>query len=101
MVNGYEPDDGSRVAAVRLMDDGAIALTVQLSNFSPGTPVEITGYVTQPSGAFARFYEVSRVPFPDPASPDSLVQLMVPVPATQLAGDEDITVIARVAEVWS
>jgi hypothetical protein len=98
MVNGHEPDVASRVAAVQLVD-GAIVLTIQLSSFSPGTPVEISGYITQASGAFARFYKVSQVPLP--ASPDGSADLTVSVPATRLAEDEDITVIARVAEVWS
>jgi hypothetical protein len=81
------------------MDDGAIALTIQLSRFSPGTPVEISGYVTQASGTFANFYQLSQVPPPD--SPESPANLIVSLPPTPLVADQDITVIARVAEVWT
>jgi hypothetical protein len=101
MVNGLGPDINSRVAAVQLRGDGTIVLAIELTSFRPGTPVEISGYVTQASGAFTRFYEIHHVPLASPDDPGRPAILHVEVPPMPLAEGEDIMVITRVAEVWS
>ena len=89
----------SQVRAVELMPDGSVVLTVKVVGFGAGRSVEISGYITQNSGAFAAFYSIQTVPVPDPTDDASI--LTVTVPRAELVAGEDVTVVTRVAEVWS
>src|SRR5215472_9315387 len=89
----------SQVAEVQIKDNGTIVLTIQVTGITPGRSVEISGNITQSSGASAPFYQISTVPAPvDSGGP---AELTVIVPPTELAKDEDVTVIMRVAESWA
>jgi hypothetical protein len=81
------------------MPDGSVVLTVKVVGFGAGRSVEISGYITQNSGAFAAFYDIQTVLVPDPTDDASI--LTVTVPRTELVSGEDVTVVTRVAELWS
>jgi len=87
----------SQVRVVELMPDGSVVLTVKVVGFGAGRSVEISGYITQNSGAFAAFSDIQTVPVPS----DDASFLTVTVPRTELVAGEDVTVVTRVAEVWS
>jgi hypothetical protein len=101
MVGWQSPDDDSRVAAVYVRGDGTIALYIEVTSFRPGQAVEISGYLTQAGGAITSFYQISHIPLPDPDSLGGTAVMHVTVPAMRLVEGEDITVVTRVAEVWS
>jgi hypothetical protein len=76
---------------------GQIVLTVQLDEYLAGQPVEISGYATQNSGAFANFYGIQTVG----ANPDGTVVMYVKAtPEKAFMAGEDVTVSLRAAKVW-
>ena len=76
---------------------GQIVLTVQLDEYLAGQPVEISGYATQNSGAFANFYGIQTVG----ANPDGTVVMYVEAtPEKAFIAGEDVTVSLRAAKVW-
>jgi hypothetical protein len=93
MTNGA--DSYSHVTKINQRDDNTIEVHVQTDNFTPGQAVEVSGYLTQGSGAYAAFHVTKHVPL-DPAEP----VLHVELPAMDLNAGEDVTVVTRVAEVW-
>ena len=42
-------------------DDGSTELTVQVVGYTAGKSVDVYGYVSQPSGAFASFRETQEI----------------------------------------
>lgn len=91
----------NKVNNIRLNQDNTISLDVSVDGFDVGSPIEISGDVTQANGAVATFYNVQTVP-----SPDSQGQMVVTVNSVQVSSaksfvaTDPITVVARAAEVW-
>jgi hypothetical protein len=91
----------NKVNNIRLNQDNTISLDVSVDGFDVGSPIEISGDVTQTNGAVATFYNVQAVP-----SPDSQGQMVVTVDsvrassANNFVATDPITVVARAAEVW-
>ena len=88
---------------------GKIVLSVRLDAFNPNEYVEISGQATQINGAFANFYDIQQVPAEpnvpaDPAVPGDKGHYDVYVTGApsphQFKGDQDVSVVARVATVW-
>jgi hypothetical protein len=77
--------------------DGSIDLTVQVVGFAEGKSVDVYGYVTQPTGAFASFRETQVIPAADPAT--GAGSLTVTVPA-ELDPGQPVTVLTWVSEFW-
>ena len=75
-------------------DGDNTVLTVHAAGFTEGKPVEVYGFVTQDSGAYATFSKTSTIP----ASGD----VEVPIPSGQLnlKPGEPVTVVTWVSEVW-
>jgi hypothetical protein len=102
----------SEVPRIALNQDGKITLYVNVGGFKPGTPVEISGYATQTSGAVATFQSVQIMPNPnDPNDPhydpnyDPNYGVIMPVTDVPVIGPpfepaDPVTVIARAADVW-
>jgi hypothetical protein len=88
----------SHVRTVELKADGSVVLTVHVFSFGAGRSVEISGYITQNSGAFAPFSTNQSVPAPVAG----VSSVTVNVPAMGLNPGEDVEVITRVAEaqIW-
>jgi hypothetical protein len=77
---------------------GQIVLTVQLDEYLAGQPVEISGYATQNSGAFANFYSIASVG----ANPDgTVVRYVMATPKKAFMAGEAVTVSLRAAKVWT
>src|SRR5512135_1290917 len=55
----------NKVNNIRLNDDNTISLDVSVDGFEEGSPIEISGDVTQANGAVATFYSVQTVPPPN------------------------------------
>jgi hypothetical protein len=91
------PMVNSQVPKVVLNVDGSIVLTVQVVGFPAGKSVEVYGYVTQPTGAFASFRGTQVIPAADPDTGAS--SLTVTVPADLDAG-QPVTVLTWVSEFW-
>jgi hypothetical protein len=85
----------SQVTKVNQRDDSTIQIHVQTNNFTPGRAVEVSGYLTQGSGAYVTFNVTKHVPL-DPTE----TVLHVELPAMDLNAGEDVTVLTRVTEVW-
>ena len=85
----------SQVIRISQRDDSTIQIHVQTNNFTPGRAVEVSGYLTQGSGAYVTFNVTKHVSL-DPTE----TVLHVELPATDLTVGEDVTVVTRVAEVW-
>ena len=77
--------------------DGNIVLTVQVVGFPAGKSVDVYGYVTQPTGAFASFRETQVTSRPIPTR--SACSLTVTVPA-DLDPGQPVTVLTWVSEFW-
>ena len=76
---------------------GQVVLTVQLDEYLAGQPVEISGYATQNSGAFANFYSIQTAG----KNPDGTVVMYVKAtPEKAFMAGEDVTVSLREAKVW-
>jgi hypothetical protein len=75
--------------------DNSVALNVSLVGVTPGNWAEISGYITQTTGAFIPFSNIQKIPAPVQGASS----LTVNVPSTGLDPDEVATVILRVAEV--
>ena len=75
--------------------DGSVVLNVQLDGFTPGNWAEISGYVTQTSGAFVPFSDIQKIPNPVQGPPSLTVKVAPP----GLDAGIVATVITRVAEV--
>jgi len=85
----------SQVTRINQRDDSTVQIHVQTNNFTPGRAVEVSGYLTQGSGAYVTFNVTKHVSL-DPAE----TVLHVELPAIELNAGEDVTVVTRVAEVW-
>jgi hypothetical protein len=85
----------SQVIRINQRDDDTIAVHVQTANFTPGQEVQVSGYLTQGSGAYIPFNFTKHIPL-DPTEPVMHVEL----PATSLNAEEDVTVVTWVTEVW-
>jgi hypothetical protein len=84
------------VSAVTFIS-GQVVLTVQLDEYLAGQPVEISGYATQNSGAFANFYSIQTAG----KNPDGTVVMYVKAtPEKAFIAGEDVTVSLRAAKVW-
>ncbi len=88
---------------------GKIVLSVRLDKFTPNEYVEISGQATQINGAFANFYDIQQVPAEpnvpaDPSVPGDTDHYDVDVTGApsphQFRGEQDVSVVARVATVW-
>jgi len=94
-------DTNSEVPRVELNHDGTINLEIDTYGFDPGTPIEISGHVTQDNGAVATFYHVQEMPKSGPL----LVTKLSVVPAAKPAANNfvpglPITVVVRASQVW-
>jgi len=81
---------------VELNTDGTINLVVNVVGFATGTPIEISGQVTQDNGAVATFYSIQQMP---EGGVVRVGRLSV-VPDKNFAAGFPITVVARAAQVW-
>jgi Animal haem peroxidase len=88
----------SAVSKVELSQDGTINLVVDVYGFDKGTPIEISGQVTQANGAVATFYDVQEMPREETAT--LIVGHISAVPPNKFAEGFTITVVARAAEAW-
>src|SRR5215472_11367113 len=86
----------SEVPRVELNHDGTINLEVAVYGFAPGTPIEISGHVTQDNGAVATFNSVQEMPASGPVP----VTRVSAVPPNTFVAGFPITVVARAAQVW-
>jgi hypothetical protein len=106
----------SNVPTVHLLDDGSVVLNVRFDGFTANEPVEISGYVTQDSGAYSAFYCETKVPgdYDQTQEADasqnqeadaSETQVTASVPVTikgiaHLQQTKGLVVVAKVAKVW-
>jgi hypothetical protein len=90
----------SRVERIEQRSDADgvnLALSVLLTGFEKGDPVEITGYATQ-GQQMVSIYDNRTVDF---VSYDGVANLTVNVKAQeQLKPDEEITVVISAAKIW-
>ncbi len=86
----------SEVPRVELNEDGTINLVVDVHGFDAGSPVEISGQVTQDNGAVATFYSVQEMP----QNGRVFVKRLAAVPPKTFGPGFPMTVVARAAEVW-
>jgi hypothetical protein len=78
--------------------ENKVVLTVQADEFAPFENLELSGYATQNSGAFAVFDVVQRVPEPNP---DDTIDIYVTVtPSRPFTKGEAVTVTMRAGPVW-
>jgi hypothetical protein len=82
-----------------------IELSIDVTDYSAGTYVEISGSATQTSGAFANFYDIQETPTEpnDPKDPEKKRYVFVsahPLPPNTFRADEDVTVVIRVGRAW-
>ena len=90
----------SQVLEVGVLEkDGSTALTIQVVGFAKDTSVEISGYITQDSGAFASFHETGILLEPDS---EGVAELKVTVPPKELKliPKENVRVLTWVSKVW-
>jgi hypothetical protein len=83
------------VHKVHLNDNDNVVLIVEVGDLAAGSWAEVSGYITQESGAFAPFSDVQKVSF----APDGTPIVTVNVPPMGLVPGEDLRVITRVTEV--
>jgi hypothetical protein len=101
MGNPNSPAVNSQVTNVGVKrNDSSTVLTVQVVGFADGKSVEVYGYVTQPSGAFASFRETQDIPKADPATGASDLTVTVPAEKLQLEAGQPVTVLTWVSEFW-
>ena len=100
------PDPSNPYVTSATIEDGKIKLSVDVTDYSAGTYVEISGSATQTSGAFANFYDIQQTPIKpnDSDDPESTKRYVVvsahPLPPNTFRADEDVTVVIRVGRVW-
>ena len=83
------------VSAVTVKGD-QLVLTVQLDKFMAGQPVEVTGYATQNSGAYAAVHDMQTVG----ANPDdSVIMYVMVTPGKDFMAGEPVTVSLRAVVV--
>jgi Animal haem peroxidase len=87
----------SAVPRVELTQNGTINLEVNVYGFDAGTPIEISGEVTQENGAIATFHSVQQMPR---NSTVIGVKSIPRVGSREFVKDIPMTVVARAAEVW-
>jgi len=89
----------SQVPKVELKLDGSTVLTVQVVGFAESKSVDISGYVTQNSGAYAAFHVTRDLPKPDD---QGVAEVEVTLSSTELelAETEPVTIVTWVSEVW-
>lgn len=75
-----------------------IVLTVQADDFRTGENLEISGYATQTSGAFAVFDIIKTVPDPNPD--DTVNMYVTATPSRPFTKGEAVTVTLRAGPVW-
>jgi hypothetical protein len=74
-----------------------LLLTVQVDEFLPNEPIEISGYVTQHGGAIATVYDIQAVT----KNPDGTATMYVnAAPAQGFQDGYDVTIVLRAARVW-
>ena len=91
----------NKVNNIRLNTDNTISLDVSVDGFDVGSPIEVSGDVTQANGAVATFYSVQTVPPPNDAK-ESIVTVdsVRASSVNSFVGTDPIMVVARAAEVW-
>jgi hypothetical protein len=88
----------SQVPQVVLTITDKIIVTGTVVGFSVGKRVEVSGYITQASGAYIPFsYMTNVVPATNPGDPP---QVTATIDSANLSEDDDVTVIMRVSETW-
>ena len=95
----------SEVPRIELNQDGTVTIYVNVGGFRPDTPVEVSGYATQTSGAVATFHYIQSMPPANDPSYDPNYGMIVVVPPVPVIGPpfdpaDPVTVIARAADVW-
>jgi hypothetical protein len=100
MSNGAEAH--RYVTSVQLMKDGTVRVNVLVDGFTPGEPVEISGYVTQTGGAYSSFYLYTTVPGDPTQPPAASIEMPVTIDAgiDGLRSADRMTVVTKVAKVW-
>ena len=89
----------SEVSQLELNDDGTVDLYVSVYGYDAGTPVEISGSITQASGAVGAFYAIQEIPWVD-LNESVLLKFTVPISPGRLAMGEAVTAIVRVTDTW-
>ena len=89
----------SQVPKVELKLDGSTVLTVRVVGFAESKSVDISGYVTQNSGAYAAFKVTEDLPKPDEAGVAE-VEVTLSSAELELAEAEPVTIVTWVSEVW-
>jgi hypothetical protein len=91
----------NKVNSIRLNEDDTISLDVSVDGFDVGSPIEISGDLTQANGAVATFYSVQTVPPPNDAK-ESIVTVdsVRASSVNNFVTTDPIMVVARAAEVW-
>jgi len=89
----------SQVPKVELKLDGSTVLTVRVVGFAESKSVDISGYVTQNSGAYAAFHITQDLPKPDD---EGVAEVEVTLSSTELELEEaePVTIVTWVSEVW-
>jgi hypothetical protein len=98
----------SNVPTVNLLSDNSVVLNVRFDGFTADEPVEISGYVTQDTGAYSAFYYETKVPgdhLQTQEADASQTQYTAEVPVTidpiaNLNQENDLVIVAKVAKVW-
>jgi hypothetical protein len=93
------PQPLSWVTAIELKNNNTITLHVRVDGFGPGTPVEISGYATQPNGAVATFYDIQKMPDTAGAAIMDVINVRAASP-NKFQSKLPFTVVARAADVW-
>ena len=88
----------SQVPQVVLTANGKTIVTGQVVGFSVGKLVEVSGYITQTSGAYVPFSRMTNV-LP-PGKPSDPPQVTVTIDSMELNPEDDVMVIMRVSETW-
>ena len=88
----------SQVPQVVLTTNGKTMVTGQVVGFSVGKLVEVSGYITQTSGAYVPFSCMTNV-LP-PGNPGDPPQVTVTIDSMELNQEDDVMVIMRVSETW-
>lgn len=81
-------------------DDGSTELTVQVVGYTAGKSVDVYGYVSQPSGAFASFRETQEIRKVDSVTGTSDLTVTVTAKKLELDARQPVTVLTWVSEFW-
>jgi hypothetical protein len=79
--------------------DNQIVLTVKIEGFNPGETIELSGYATQKSGAFAVFNDLQTVPEPNPGN--KIFMYVTSLSSRDFVDGDAVTVVFRAARVWT